>query len=104
VLRIIFRLEREEIIGDWRNLNNEELNKLYSSPSTRIIRMMKSRRMRCAGHVGRMRYKFIVYRILVGKTEGKGPLGRPRRRWVYLRDIGFGVIYLGQDRDQGGLL
>jgi hypothetical protein len=78
---------------------------LYSSPN--IIRMIKSRRMRWAGHVARMGEKRNAYRILVGKPEGRGPLGRPRRRWVEnikidLREIGWdGVdwIDLAQDRD-----
>jgi hypothetical protein len=65
-------------MGDWRKLHNEELHNLYSSPN--IIRMMKSRRMRWAGHVARMGEKRNAYRILVGKLEGKRPLGRPRRR------------------------
>jgi hypothetical protein len=66
--------------GGWRKLHTEELHNLYSSPS--IIRMIKSRRMRWAGHVVRMEAKRNAYRILVGKPEGKQPLGRPRRRWV----------------------
>jgi hypothetical protein len=61
-------------------LHNEELHDLYSSPS--IIRIIKSRRMRWAGHVARMGEKRNAYRLLVGKTEGKRPLGRRRRRWV----------------------
>jgi hypothetical protein len=78
--------------GGWRKLHNEELHSLYSSPS--IIRMMKSRRMKWAGHVARMGEKRNAYRILVGKPEGKRPLGRPRRRWVGnikmdLREIGW---------------
>jgi hypothetical protein len=70
----------DEVTGDWRKLHNEELHNLYSSPS--IIRMIKSRRMRLAGHVARMEEKRNAYRILVGKAEGKRPRGRPRRRWV----------------------
>jgi hypothetical protein len=66
------------VTGGWRKLHNEELHNLYSSPS--IIRIIKSRRMRLAGHVG---VKRNAYRILVGKPEGKRQLGRPRRRWVY---------------------
>jgi hypothetical protein len=66
--------------GDWRKLHNEELHKLYSSPN--IIRMIKSRRMRWAGHVARMGKTRNAYRILVGKPKGKRPLGRPRRKWV----------------------
>jgi hypothetical protein len=63
-----------------RKLHNEELDNLYSSPN--IIRMIKSRRMRWAGHVARMGETRNAYRILAGKREGKRPLGRPRRGWV----------------------
>jgi transcription termination factor 2 len=92
VLRRIFGPKRDEVTGGWRKLHNEELHKLYSSPS--IIRMIKSRRMRWAGHVARMGEKRNAYRILVEKPEGKRPLGRPRRRWVDnikmdLREIGW---------------
>jgi hypothetical protein len=75
VLRI-FGPKRDEVIGGWRKLHNEELHNLYSSPS--IIRIIKSRRMRWAGHVARMGEKRNAYRILVGKPEGKIPLGRLR--------------------------
>jgi hypothetical protein len=68
------------VTGGWRKLHNEELYNLYSSPS--IIRMIKSRRMRWAGHVARMGDKRNAYRIFVGKPKGTRPLGRPRRRWV----------------------
>jgi hypothetical protein len=68
------------VIGEWRKLHNEELRQLYSSPS--IIRIIKSRRMRLAGHVARMVEKRNAYRLLAGKPEGKRPLGRQRRRWV----------------------
>jgi hypothetical protein len=79
------------VTGDWTKLHNEELHNLYSSPN--IIRMIKSRRMRWAGHVARMREMRNADRILVGKPEGKKPLGRPRRRLVDnikidLREIG----------------
>jgi hypothetical protein len=67
-------------MGDWRKLHNEELHNLYSSPN--IIMMIKSRRMRWAGHGARMGMKRNAYRILVGKPKGKRPLGRPRRKWV----------------------
>jgi hypothetical protein len=67
------------VTGEWRKLHNEELHDLYSSPS--IIRTMKTRRMRWAGHVARME-KRNAYRLLVGKPEGRRPLGRPRRRWL----------------------
>jgi hypothetical protein len=94
------------ISGGWRNLHNEELHNLYSSPS--IIRMINSRRMRWAGHVARIGEKRNAYRILVGKPEGRRPLGRPRCRWVDnvkmdLREIGWdgeNSIDLAQDRNQ----
>ena len=68
-----------EVTGEWRKLLNEELNNLYSSPN--IVRVIKSRRMRWAGYVARMGEGRGVYRVLVGKPEGKRPLGRPWRRW-----------------------
>jgi hypothetical protein len=68
------------VIGDWRKLHSVELHTLYSSPS--IIRMIKSRRMRWAGNLARMRDNRIAYRILAGKTEGNRPLGRQRRGWA----------------------
>jgi hypothetical protein len=74
---IIFDLKRGEVTGGWRKLHNEELHSFYFSPS--IIRMVKSRRMRSAGHVARMGDKRNACRILVGKPEGKKPLGRRRR-------------------------
>jgi ribosomal protein L37E len=80
VLRNIFGPKRDEVTGEWRKLHNEELRDLYSSPST--IRIIKSKRIRWAGHVARMGEKRNAYRLLVGKPEGKKPLGRPRRRWV----------------------
>jgi hypothetical protein len=106
VLRRIFGPKRDEVTGDWRKLHNEELHNFYSSPN--IIRMIKSRRMRWAGHVARMGETRNACRILVGKPEGRRPLGRPRRRWVDdfkidLREIGWdGVdwIDLAQDMDQ----
>jgi hypothetical protein len=105
VLRI-FGPKRDEVTGDWRKLHNEELHNLYSSPS--IIRVIKSRRMKWAGHVTRMGEKRNACRILVGKPEGKRPLGRPRLRWVNnikmdFREIvwnGVDRIYMAQDRDQ----
>jgi hypothetical protein len=78
VLRRIFGPKRDEIAGERRNLHSEELRDLYSSPS--IIRIIKSRRMRWAGHVARMWEKRNAYRLLAGKPEGKRPLRRPRRR------------------------
>jgi hypothetical protein len=106
VLRRIFVPKRDEVTGDWRKLHNEELHNLHSSSN--VIQMMKSRRMRWAEHVARMRETRNAYRILVGKPEGMRPLGNPRRRWVDnikidLREIGWGGvdwIDLAQDRDQ----
>jgi hypothetical protein len=80
VLRRIFGPNRDEVTGGWKKLHNEELHDLYSSPS--IIRIIKSRRIRWAGHVTRMGETRNAYRLLVGKPEGKGQLGRPRRRWA----------------------
>jgi hypothetical protein len=106
VLRRIFGPKRDEVTGEWRELHNEELRDLYSSPS--IIRIIKSRRMRWAGHVAQMGEKRNEYRSLVGKPEGKRPLGRPRRRWVdnirmELGEVGWGDvdwIGLAQDRNR----
>jgi len=78
VLRRIFGPKRDEI-GELRKLHNEELNNLYSSPN--IIRVIKSRRMRLAGHAALMGERRGIYRDLIGKSEGLRPLGRPRRRW-----------------------
>jgi hypothetical protein len=74
VLRRIFGPKRDEVTGEWRKLHNEELHELY-------FRVIRSRRMRWAGLVARMGEGRGVYRVLVGKPEGKRPLGRPRRRW-----------------------
>jgi hypothetical protein len=79
VLRGIFGPERDEVTGEWRKLHSGELHNLYSPPD--IIRQIKSRRMRWAGHVARMGEDRNVYRVLVGKPEGKRPLERPRQRW-----------------------
>jgi hypothetical protein len=106
VLRRIFGLKRDEVTGGWRKLHNEELYGLYSSPS--IVRVIKARRMRWAGHVARMGEVRGTYNILVGRPEGRRPLGRPRCRWednikMDLREIGFGAvdwINLAQDRDR----
>jgi hypothetical protein len=105
VLRRIFGPKRDEVTGGWRKLHNEELHGLYSSPS--IIRVIEVRRMRWAGHVARMGEMRGAY-ILVGRPEGRKPLGRPRRRWeenikMDLREIGFGDvdwIHWAQDRDR----
>jgi hypothetical protein len=93
VLRRIFGPKRDEVIGGWRELHNEELHNLYCSPN--IIRIIKSRRMRWAGHETLMGEKSNAYRILVEKPEGKRPLGRPRCRWednirMDLRKTGWG--------------
>jgi hypothetical protein len=80
VLRRIFGPKRDEVTGEWRKLHDEELRDLYSSPS--IIRIIKSRSVRWAGHVARMGETRNAYRLLVGKPEGKRPLGRPRSRWL----------------------
>ena len=106
VLRKIFGPRRDEVTGEWRRLHNEELNDLYSSPN--IVRVIKSGRMRWAGHVARMGEERGVYRVLVGKPEGRRPLGRPRRRWVDnirmdLQEVGcvyMDWIGLAQDRDR----
>jgi hypothetical protein len=79
VLRRIFGPKSVEVTGQWRKLHNGELHNLYSSPD--IIRQIKSNSMRWAGHVVRMGEGRNVHRVLVGKPEGKRPLGRPRRRW-----------------------
>jgi hypothetical protein len=80
VLRRIFGVKRDEMTGEWRKQHNEELHDLYSSPS--IIRIMKARRMRWADHVARIGERRNMYRLLVGKPEGRRPLGRPRHRWL----------------------
>ena len=79
VLRKIFGPKRDEVTGEWRKQPNEELNDLYSSPNT--IRVMKPRRMRWVWHVSCNGEKRGVHRVLVGKPEGNGPLGRPICRW-----------------------
>ena len=79
VLRRIFGPMRDGVTGEWRKLHNEELNDLYSSSN--IVRVIKSRRMTCAGHVARMEEGRGVHKVLAGKPEGKRPLGRPRHRW-----------------------
>ena len=92
--------------GDWRRLHNEELTDFYSSPN--IVRVIISRRVRWAGHVARIGEERGVYKALVGKPEGKRPLGRLRRRWVDkirmdLNEVGCGYmdwIRLTQDRDR----
>ena len=94
VLRRIFGRKRDEVRGEWRRLHNEELSDLYSSPN--IVRVIKSRRIRWAGHVARMVEESGMYRVLVRKPEGKRTLGRPKRRWVdnirmNLHKVGCGI-------------
>jgi len=106
VLRGLFGPAMDEVPGEWRKLHDEEPNDLYSSPN--IVRVIKSRRMRWAGHVTSMGERRGVYRILVGKSEGKRPLGRPRRRWennikMDFQEVGCGGtdwIELAQGRDR----
>ena len=100
VLRSVFGLKRDEVTGEWKNYI------MYSLPN--IVRVVKSRRMRWAGHVARMGEGIVVYRVLVGKPEGKRLLGRPRRRWednikMDLQDVWRGCgdrMELAQDRDR----
>jgi hypothetical protein len=106
VLRRVFEPKRDEVTGEWRKLHNEELNDLYSLPN--IVRVVKSRRMTWAVYVMRMGEDRGVHRVLVGKPEGKGPLGRPRRRWednikMGLQEVGGGRgdrMEFAQDRDR----
>jgi len=106
VLRRIFGPRRDEVTREWRKLHNEELIDLYSSPNN--VRVKKSRRMRWAVHVARKGERRDVYRILVGKSKGKSPLGRTRRRWddninTDVQKMGSGCmdwIDLAQDRDR----
>ncbi|KAJ4438640.1 hypothetical protein ANN_14587 [Periplaneta americana] len=106
VLRKVFGAKRDEVTGEWRKLHNAELHALYTSPD--IIRNIKSRRLRWAGHVARMGESRNAYRVLVGRPAGKRPLGRPRCRWednikMDLREVGYDGrdwINLAQDRDQ----
>jgi len=106
VLRRIFGPKRDEVTGEWRKLHNVELNVLYSSPN--IVRVIKSRRLRWAGHVARIGEGRRVHRVLVGKPWGKRPLGRPRRTWednikMDLQEVGcegMDFIELTQNRDR----
>jgi len=106
VLRGVFGPKREEVTAEWRKLHNEELRDLYSLPN--IVRVVKSRRMRWSGHVALMVEGRGAHRVLVGKPEGKRPLGRHRRRWednikMDLREVGCGAVNwmeLAQVRDR----
>ena len=105
MLRRIFGPRREEVTGEWRKLHNEELNDLYCSPN--IVRVIKSSRMRWARYVARMGKRRGVYRDLVGKSEGKRSLGRPRRRWqdnikMYLQEVGCGGVWTGSSWHKTG--
>ena len=106
VMRRIFGPKEDEVTGEWKKLHNEELNDLYCSPN--IVGVIKSRRMRFAGHVAHMGEGRGAYRVLVGKPEGKRPLVRPRHRWevnikMDLQEAGCGGmdwIEVAQDRDR----
>jgi hypothetical protein len=106
VLRRIFGPKRDGMTGELRKLHTEELHDLYSSPN--IVRVIKSRKICWAGHVTRMGERRCVYRVLVGKPEGKRPLGRPRRKWkdnsnMNLQKVGcvgMDWIELAQERDR----
>jgi len=105
VLRRIFGPRRDEVMGERTRLHNEELNDLYYSPN--IVRVIKSRRMRWAGHVARMGEERVVYSVLMGKPEGRRPLLRPRPRWVDnirmdLQEVGCGYMdWIGLAQDRG---
>ena len=106
VLRRVFGPKRDEVTGEWRKLHNEKLSDLYPLPN--IVRVVKSRRMRWTGHVARMGEGRGVHRVLIGKPEGKRPLGRPRRIWednikMDLQEVRGGCgdwMGLAQDRDR----
>ena len=106
VLRIVFGPKRDEVTEEWRKLHNEELRDLYSLPN--IVRVVKSRRVRWAGHVARMGQGRGVHSVMVGKPEGKRPLGRLRRRWednikMDIQEVGGCCgdwMELAQDRDR----
>jgi len=105
VLRRVFGPKKDEVTGEWRKLHNEELKDLYTLPN--IVRVVKSRRIRWEGHMARMGEGRDVHRVVVGKPEGRRPLGRPRPRWednvkTDLREVGGGGEWmeLAQDRDR----
>jgi hypothetical protein len=100
VLSKIFGPKRDEVTGEWRKLHYEELRNLLSSPS--IIRIIKSRRNKWAAYAARMGENRNAYKLLVGKPEGKRPLGRPRRRWVDNIRMNLGEVEWG-DVDWIGL-
>jgi len=110
VLRRVFGPKWDEVTRKWRKLHNVELNDLYFSPN--VVRVIKSSRIRWAGHVARIGERRGVNRVLVGKTEGKRPLGIPRRRWednikVDLQEVrcgGMDWIELAEDRDKWRVL
>ena len=94
-MRRIFGPRKDEITGEWRRLHSAELNDLYSSPN--IVWVIKLKRVRWAGHVAHMGEERGVYRVLLGKPDGKRPLGRPRHRWVDnirmdLQEVGYGYM------------
>jgi len=101
----IFGPRKDGVTEEWRRLHNEGLNDLYFSPN--IVRVIKSRRMRWAGHVARIGEKRGSYMVLVGKSEGKRPLGRPRSRWVDnirtdMQEVGRGYMdWIGLAQDIG---
>ena len=104
MLRRVFRPKRDEVTGEWRKLHNKELRDLYSLRN--IVRVIKSRRIRWAGHVARMGKGRCVHRVLVGKPDGKRPLGRPRRRWednikMDLQEVGGGGDWMELAQDKG---
>jgi len=102
----VFGPKRDEVTGNWRKLHNEELSDLYSLPN--IVRVVKSRRIRWAGHVARMGEGRGVHRVMVGKPERKRPLWKPRRRWednikMDLEEVGGGCgdwMELAQDSER----
>jgi hypothetical protein len=103
VLRRIFGPKRDEVTGEWRKLHNEELNDLYFSPN--IVRVIYLGRMRWVGHVAHGERRGI-YRVLVGKPEGKRQLGRPRPRWediikMYLQEVVCGMDWIELTEDRG---
>jgi hypothetical protein len=105
-LRTLYGTKRDDVMGEWRKLHSEELHNLYPSPD--IVTQIKSRRMRWTGYVAHMGEDRKVYKVLVGNSKGRSPLGRPRRRWEYeirmdLRETGRGCvdwIRLAKDRDR----